>query len=143
MGPRDPSWLHLDSPGAPDVGGRQTPARRSEGVHFSARTAWPRAENRLSIQLRALREAGAPLVDLTVSNPTTADLPYDRAGILAAWAAPEALGYAPDALGLASARAAVSDYYARRGLTVSPEHVLLTASTSEAYTHLMRLLCDA
>jgi alanine-synthesizing transaminase len=112
-------------------------------VHFSARTAWPRSENLLSVQLARLRAAGAPLVDLTTSNPTTADLPYDGPSILAAWASPEALGYAPEALGLASARAAVAAYYARRGLVVSPERVLLTASTSEAYTHLLRLLCDA
>ncbi len=110
-------------------------------TRFSARTAWPRAENPLAEALAAHRAAGRPLLDLTASNPTTAELPYDGAALRAALAGPEALTYAPDPLGLPSARAAVSRYYAARALAVDPAQVVLTASTSEAYTFLMRLLC--
>jgi aspartate/methionine/tyrosine aminotransferase len=53
----------------------------------------------------------------------------------------EALVYAPEPFGLASARAAVSGDYARRGVAVPRERIVLTASTSEAYSILFKLLC--
>ncbi len=41
------------------------------------------------------------------------------------------------------ARAAVARDFARRGLSVTPERIALTASTSEAYGCLFKLLADA
>lgn len=108
---------------------------------FSARLP-PHAEtNRLTRALAALRERGDEILDLTESNPTKADLPYP-ADLLAPLADPRALRYEPHPLGLASARAAVAADQARRGVTIDPAHVVLTASTSEAYTWLFKLLCD-
>jgi aspartate/methionine/tyrosine aminotransferase len=93
-------------------------------------------ENALTRALAEVR-ASKPFLDLTVSNPTTAGLPYDESAILAALAAPGALTYEPHPLGLASARAVVGARYA-----ASPERVAITASTSEAYAALFKLFCD-
>ncbi len=97
--------------------------------------------NRLTQAIAALRARGEAIVDLTESNPTKVDLPYP-ADLLAALADPRALRYEPHPLGLVSARAAVAADQARRGVTVDPAHVVLTASTSEAYTWLFKLLCN-
>jgi aspartate/methionine/tyrosine aminotransferase len=51
--------------------------------------------------------------------------------------------YAPDPAGLATARAAVGAEYGRRGVRIDPARIVLTASTSEAYGWLFKLLCDA
>ena len=95
-------------------------------------------ENALSRALRARRASGAPLLDLTVSNPTTAGIPYAEDAIVAALADRRVLRYEPAALGLPDARAAVA-----LELDMPAERVVLTASTSEAYSFLFKLLCDA
>ena len=99
-----------------------------------------RRPNRLARALAAARAHG-PLIDLTASNPTCVGIEYPP-GLLAALAAPEALTYCPDPRGLADARAAVAESYAARGLEIPPERIVLTASTSEAYSFLFKLLCD-
>lgn len=109
---------------------------------FSARFAHTTTPNRLTQALQARQATGARVLDLTASNPTQAGLPYDATAILAALADPRALTYQPDPRGLLSARAAVAEHYAARGLAVSPAAVHLTASTSEAYGYLFKLLCD-
>ena len=85
--------------------------------------------------------SGTPVIDLTLSNPTRAGLPYP-ADLLAPLADPRGLSYEPDPLGLWLAREAVSADFARRGLDVPPGRIGLTASTSEAYALLFKLLCD-
>lgn len=99
------------------------------------------APNRISLAVEAARARG-PVLDLTESNPTVVGLPYPEAEILAALADPRALVYEPSPNGLFAARAAVAAYYARFGHTVDPSLVTLTASTSEAYGWLFKLLCD-
>jgi hypothetical protein len=91
--------------------------------------------------LRELRHAGAIVLDLTQSNPTRAGLSYP-AEIVEALADPRALRYDPQPAGLLVAREAVCRYYAEAGHTVEPDRVLLTASTSEAYQYLFKLLAD-
>lgn len=108
---------------------------------FSARTRWDLTPNRLSRRLETKRRAGVAVIDLTESNPTRADIPYP-ADLLLPLAHVDALRYDPSPRGLPTARAAVSADYARRGLTVEPERLLLTASTSEAYALVFKLLCD-
>jgi len=110
---------------------------------FSQRTAVERHPNRLATALEKLRTQQTPFLDLTVSNPTTAGLPYPTGEIRAALSDPRALTYSPDPFGLRSARAAISVLYAETGVAVPPEHLVLTASTSEAYGYLWKLLCDA
>jgi aspartate/methionine/tyrosine aminotransferase len=99
-----------------------------------------RAPTRVARALAAAR-ARQPLLDLTISNPTRAGLTYP-ADVLQPLADPAALVYRPDALGLDEARAAVADTYARRGLAIDRERIVLTSSTSEAYSILFKLLCD-
>jgi aspartate/methionine/tyrosine aminotransferase len=106
---------------------------------FSRRTAWDRRHNPLTLRLEALRVQGREWVDLTQSNPTTCGLHYPDEAILAALANPALLTYEPDPRGLPSARSAVSDYL-QAG--VGADDLLLTASTSEAYGYLFKLLCD-
>jgi len=85
------------------------------------------------------RSAGAAILDLTESNPTAAGFAYPSDQILAALTDPRALRYHPAAAGMPSARAAVSEYYSGR---VNPDRILLTASTSEAYSFVFKLLAD-
>jgi alanine-synthesizing transaminase len=108
---------------------------------FSRRVALA-PPNALSALLDDKRRAGARIRDLTVSNPTQVGLVYPGEEILAALADPAALVYQPEPRGLLAAREAVAADYARRGLFVHVNNLLLTASTSEAYALLFKLLCD-
>jgi alanine-synthesizing transaminase len=92
--------------------------------------------------LEKCRTGGAPLLDLTETNPTRVGLGGAGPEELAALARAEGARYEPDARGSRAAREAVAGYYADRGTTVSPDHLVLTASTSESYAHLFRLLAD-
>jgi len=62
--------------------------------------------------------------------------------MLKALSSPRALRYEPEPLGIESAREAVASYYAARGVDVSPARIVLTASTSEAYAYLFKLLAN-
>jgi alanine-synthesizing transaminase len=97
--------------------------------------------NALTQALARRRLEGAAVVDLTESNPTRVGLTYPP-DLLRGLADPSALRYEPQPFGLASARAAVARDHARRSTTVDPANVVLTASTSEAYTWLFKLLCN-
>jgi hypothetical protein len=94
--------------------------------------------NRISETLARL---GTPPFDLTVTNPTACGIPYPD-GLLAALADPGALRYQPDPRGAPAARAAVAEEYRRHGVTLDPGRIVLTASTSEAYSFLFKLLCE-
>jgi alanine-synthesizing transaminase len=109
---------------------------------FAERTRWNLTANRLSQALAHHRTKGGRLLDLAASNPTECGFRYEDEAILAALRQPEALRYHPDPQGLAGARGAVSDYYAASGITVDPASLVLTTSTSEAYTFVFRLLCN-
>lgn len=108
---------------------------------FSARTSWDRTENALAVALERARAAGRALVDLTESNPTRAGI-ADLAPLLAELGHPRAALYEPAPLGHPSARRAVAGYYRDRGVSVGAERVVLSASTSEAYSWLFGLLAD-
>ena len=101
---------------------------------FSSRLDWNLQTNRLSALLKTKQQA----LDLTESNPTRAGLIYPGEGILSAFADARALQYDPEPRGLLSAREAVANYYG----DVPVSRILLTASTSEAYSYLFKLLCD-
>jgi alanine-synthesizing transaminase len=99
----------------------------------------PNAWARLLAELRA---AGEPLLDLTETNPTRVGLAGAGPQELAALAQAEGARYEPDPRGSFAAREAVADYYAARGTPVAADQIVLTASTSESYAHLFRLLAD-
>lgn len=107
---------------------------------FSRRVPGDRTPNTLARALERARARG-PLVDLTTSNPTQVGLRYPP-DLLAPLADPAGLVYRPAALGLLDAREAVARTYADRGLDVSADRIVLTASTSEAYSLLFKLLCE-
>ena len=108
---------------------------------FSERTRFDLRPNRLSEAIAARRAGGAPLLDLTLSNPTRAGLAA-TVDPLAELANPEGRVYDPRPLGLERAREAVARDYVERGAPISSGRVLLHASTSEAYGFLFKLLCD-
>jgi alanine-synthesizing transaminase len=106
-------------------------------IPYSRRLPQP-SENAIA---RALRDKREPYLDLTETNPTRVGL--SPAVPLDALADPRALRYEPDPKGLATARQAVAAYYTdSRGAAVDSDRIVLTASTSEAYAMLFKLLCD-
>ena len=108
---------------------------------LSTRVPRGAAPNQLTLALARLKSAGVEVTDLTESNPTQVGLPYPD-DLLAPLGRPEGLRYEPRPLGLSVARAAVAGDHMRRGAVVAPERVVLTASTSEAYAWLFKLLCE-
>ena len=109
---------------------------------FSNRIRWGLDENALWREFEAKRSAGETIWDLTASNPTRVGISYPDGEILASLAAPEALVYTPDPKGTSCAREAVRSYYAGHDIDISKDALVLTASTSEAYGFLFKLLCD-
>ena len=112
--------------------------RKGEAV-FSRRTAWQVTPNRIAAALEEYRRSGRPCLDLTETNPTRVGLPMPAGEIREALADARGLRYEPTPFGHAEARAAVAAYH---GGAVAPERVVLTASTSEAYALLFKLLGD-
>ena len=108
---------------------------------FSARLGQSGGRNRLAAALDERRAAGLPIIDLTLSNPTVAGFAYPPE-LLQPLCQPLALCYEPHPFGLEGARQAVSAEFLRRGVSVPPNRIVLTASTSEAYSFLFKLLCD-
>jgi hypothetical protein len=102
-------------------------------MRFSSRLPELTERNQLTLILDAKRRAGAAVLDLTESNPTRAGIVYPD-GFLQALADPRAALYEPEPFGLPAARELIASEYG------GP--VILTASTSEAYSWLFKLLCD-
>ena len=109
---------------------------------FSQRFAWTLENNALAQVLSERRAAGAPVVDLTESNPARAGFAWAPGVLGAAVASVENCHYEPDPRGLPVARRAVADYYHGHGVAVAPEQIHLAASTSEGYGWLLKLLTD-
>jgi alanine-synthesizing transaminase len=110
---------------------------------FSSRLHWDLRPNQLAQALGAKRRLGAEILDLTESNPTQAGLAYPAEEILGALGHAGSMVYEPAPAGLRAAREAVAREYWARGRAVDPAHVFLTASTSESYSWLFKLLADA
>ena len=108
---------------------------------FAARTAWNLQPNRFSAALEGARSTGRELLDLTESNPTRVGLEYDT-WVLEPLSSLAALEYRADPKGLVNARGAVAGYYRERGSAPDVSRIVLTTSTSEAYSFVFRLLCD-
>ena len=106
---------------------------------FSRRTAWSVTPNRLAAALAEYRRLGRPLLDLTQTNPTQVGLAMPVADIREALADARTMCYEPTPFGGAEARGAVAAYH---GGAVPPERIVLTASTSEAYALLFKVLAD-
>ncbi len=111
-------------------------------ARFARRTDWDRSPSELHGASLPVIEDMPPL-DLTESNPTNCGFERSASDILEPLQNPESLHYRPEPKGLLSARESIAAYYLDHRASVSPEQILLTASTSEAYSHLFRLLCEA
>lgn len=107
---------------------------------FSSRVPAQLESNRFSLALARARAAGRPLIDLTLTNPTQAGIVYPT-DLFGALAHPAAREYAPEPFGLQCAREAVAADFARKGIAVDADRIVLTSSTSEAYSLLFKLLC--
>ena len=106
---------------------------------FSSRLNWSAPTNPLAKLLHEKRAAGQPILDLTESNPTSAGFEYPDDRILRALTDARSLRYEPDPAGLHAARSAVAEYYSGR---VAVDRILLTASTSEGYAFVFKLVAD-
>jgi alanine-synthesizing transaminase len=104
--------------------------------YFSRRTDWNQEHNLLSQTLDELKAKGKSIIDLTESNPTRCGINYP-AEILNSLSDPKNLNYIPDSRGMESARKFVAHFC---GADVSK--TMLTASTSESYSYLFRLLLN-
>ena len=111
---------------------------------FSERTNWTLQTNAFTRALADLRASGREILDLTVGNPTEVGIQCDRDVVLGALVNPEIMHYDPQPRGLLSARKAVCEYYRESHglLDLDPERLVLTTSTSEAYSYVFRLLCN-
>jgi alanine-synthesizing transaminase len=103
---------------------------------FSNRLPHEMRPNALTEILQAKRQRGARILDLTESNPTHAGITYPT-GFLDTLASNAALHYEPEPFGMPSAREIIA-----RDCGAETSRVILTASTSEAYSWLFKLLCD-
>ena len=111
---------------------------------FSQRTGWKLTPNRFTEAQLELRRAGRELLDLTLSNPTQAGLPYDSKSILAIAFPAGGDGLRPSVqrFGQRTAGGGILLSGAVRGFEIDPESVVLTTSTSEGYSYIFRLLCN-
>src|ERR1700730_3580198 len=110
-------------------------------IMFSQRMPGELVANRLSVAVAELKAQGKAVIDLTQSNPTQAGFAYSP-GLLAPLASANALTYQPAPFGLPAARQGAADEYARRGVEIAADRIVLTASTSDAYGLLFKLLAD-
>ena len=108
-------------------------------MRLSSRLPSSFAPNALSALLTELRTEGREILDLTVSNPTRCGFTYPEVAIRTALSLPAVLDYDPDSQGSRATREAIA---AHHGHGLRPEELLLTASTSEGYGLLFKLLGD-
>jgi len=109
---------------------------------FAKRTNWNLTANRLSEAQARHRASGKALLDLSASNPTECGFQYASHAIMRALCSPRTIEYRPDPKGLETARRAVAGYYLERGAKAAAGNMVLTTSTSEAYSFVFRLLCN-
>jgi alanine-synthesizing transaminase len=109
---------------------------------FSSRLPARIEMNAVSRAIARRRAAGATLLDLTQTNPTEVGISYPME-VVSSLADPDARVYRPHPLGMPAARSAVAADVDPSGALVTAAQIALTASTSEAYSLLFKLLCDA
>jgi len=111
-------------------------------LHLSSRLPWEHPLNRLTRAVAERSARGLPVIDLTETNPTRVGLPYpeeELAELLRRGATAE---YAPHPRGIPEAREALAAHLSKPGAPVSPDDLVLTASTSESYSFLFKLFGD-
>ena len=109
-------------------------------MQFARRTSWEDSTNPLIRRLAELKEKGQAIIDLTESNPTRCHLPFPVAEIIQPLSDDQSAVYTPTPFGHTPLREALAQHYSQRGISASAENIFLSASTSEAYSVLFRLL---
>lgn len=111
---------------------------------FTHRFNFSMTPNRWTRALREARGEGRKMLDLAVSNPTLAGFEWESDLLGSALGGNAIEIYKPSARGSLAARQAVADFYAKtHGVAVDAEQQIhLTASSSESYGWLLKLLCD-
>lgn len=108
---------------------------------FSRQTEFPLEPNPLFQRRAELQDAGYRVLDLTASNPTAVGLT-----LADNWAhglaRSDVYRYDPEPFGSLSARLALVERWRRLGQPITADRIALSASTSEAYSHLFKLLCN-
>jgi alanine-synthesizing transaminase len=110
---------------------------------LSRRTAWEFRENAVMHQVQTMRAEGRAIRDWTISNPTLCNFPYDVEAIARGLTDPSIFTYTPDAAGSNATREVLARFLSARQISTSPDRLLLTAGSSEAYSYLFRLLCNS
>lgn len=93
----------------------------------------------LSDEMTLLKQKGQKYLDLTICNPTKCGIEYPDQVLLNALTNVKLLTYEPEPKGLYAARDAIAAYY---NYQLSADDIILTSSTSEAYSWLFKLLCN-
>ncbi|AOP35667.1 aminotransferase [Leptospira tipperaryensis] len=114
-----------------------------KGFRFSARFSFQDGENEFGEILSDLKKKKIPYIDLTTSNPTQAGFQYPEEAIRHSFHTSDLITYSPDPQGNLEARNVICDYYRSKGLQIDPEDLFLVSSSSEAYSYLFKLFCDA
>lgn len=107
----------------------------------SRRLDWNRPENALARVEAERRARGGEILDLTESNPTRVGFHYPP-DLLAPLADPASLLYRPAPRGLPEAREAIAGDYRDRGTPIPADRIVLSASSSDSYAMLFKLLAD-
>ncbi|MBI3194152.1 MAG: pyridoxal phosphate-dependent aminotransferase [Ignavibacteriae bacterium] len=112
-------------------------------MNFSNRTSWHCHPNTLSLLLEQKTKRGEKILDLIVSNPTGCGFLFPEEDLLAALSDSRSLKYEPNPRGMLSAREAIVRYYSEKHISIETSKIFLTASTSESYSLIFKLLCNA
>jgi alanine-synthesizing transaminase len=112
------------------------------GLRFSHRLPWEHPRNRLTLAVEERAARGLPVIDLTETNPTRVGIAYPEEELAELLRRGAAGGYPPHPRGIPEAREALAAALSRPGDPVSPDDLVLTASTSESYSYLFKLFAD-
>lgn len=109
---------------------------------FSSRTDWDFRSSPLFSLVLQKRARGEEIIDLTESNPTRCGFRYQPDHLTTPSALRNSVSYEPDPKGLLLARQAIAGWYERQQISVDPSRIVLSSGSSEAYSYLLRLLCN-
>jgi aspartate/methionine/tyrosine aminotransferase len=111
-------------------------------ARFSNRVQWEQPPNRLAQALEERAARGLPTIDLTETNPTRVGLAYPEEELAELLRRSGGAAYDPHPRGILAAREALAAELSKMDDPVSPDDLVLTASTSESYSHLFKLFAD-
>lgn len=100
------------------------------------------SENKIYQTKQNLENSGKTILDLTNSNPTKLGLEFPPGALSHILSSLDLSQYDPLAEGLESARAAIVSEYAKREIQTKTSDLVLTASTSEAYSYIFKLFTN-